>query len=243
MIRMICAVLVDLILASCQAGDIESRSYVERQDEPYSGKQEQLYRFYVELQNEAYSGQQEQLYREFSETNDSGIRDRDAYILSELWKANLLRNDIKDRLVDYHYRLVLLQVYGNYQAPNFVVRCYQTFPFPSVWTRFTPILYINNKVVWAPESPQLEKTMSVNNSTITSRIGGVVRNGDVVQYQVKIDQAINNEIVWEKTIWTNPVVAQDLKQDRENCQRVATPDIQQPQRRSNVENKDFNMKK
>ncbi len=169
-------------------------------------------RFYVELRNESYSVKQEQIYREFKDTRDAAVRERNAYILSELWKANLLSNEIKDRLVDDYYRLVLLQVYGNYQAPNFVVRCYQTFPFPSVWTRFTPTLYINGEVAWAPKDPQKGHAMSVNNSTITSRIGGVVKNGDVLQYEVKMSQEVDKQVVWEKTIWSNQVIAQGLKE-------------------------------
>ena len=193
MIRIFCAVLLALILVGCRATDVKNR-------------------FYVELRNESYSGKQEQLYREFKKTRDSGVRERNAYILSELWKASLLSNNIKDRLVDSHYRLLLLQVYGDRQLPNFVVRCYQTFPFPSVWTRFTSTLYINGEVARAPKGPQTGHAMSVNNSTITSRIGGVVKNGDILQYQIRMHQEIDKEVVWERTICSNRVVAQGLKQ-------------------------------
>jgi len=161
---------------------------------------------------EAYAAEQDGIWIEFQKTDVEAHRDRDAYILSELWKAGLLKNEIKDDLVERHYSLVLLQVYGNYQAPNFVVRCYQTFPFPSVWTDFTSTLMINGEVVRAPDGPQKEHAMSVNSSTITSRIGGVVRNGDVIQYQVRIREKQEGGTPWQMTIWTNKVVAQGLKQ-------------------------------
>lgn len=159
-----------------------------------------------------YAVEQEGLLAEFQETSISAHRDRDAYLLSELWKAGMLRPEIKEALVRSDYPLVLLQVYGNYQAPNFVLRCHQTFPFPSVWAEFTPTLYINGEVVWAPTTPETSHALSVNNSTITSRIGGVVKNGDVLQYQVKIRVTAKGEDPWETMVWSNKVVARGLKQ-------------------------------
>lgn len=167
---------------------------------------------YAVLQTiDAYAPEQEGIFAEFQETSVPAYRDRDAYILSELWKAGLLKNEIKDALVERHYSLVLLQARCNYTAMNFVVRCYQTFPFPNSWVDFTPTLYINGEVVWAPAKRQKAHAMSLNNSTITSRTGGAVKNGDVIQYQVRISPTVDEGIPWEKTIWSNKIVAQGLE--------------------------------
>jgi hypothetical protein len=105
-----------------------------------------------------------------------------------------------------------MQIYGEYQRPNFVVQCSQTFPFPGVWTHFTPTLYINGEVIDAPKKPQRAHAMSLKNSTITSRTGGALKNGDIVQYQIRMHHEVDKEVVWKRTLWTNRVVVQGLKQ-------------------------------
>jgi hypothetical protein len=87
----------------------------------------------------------------------------------------------------------------------------QTFPFPDVWVGFTPTLYKNGEVNWAPGTPQTSHAMSVNSLLITSRTGGGFENGDVIYYTIKIEQKKNDEIVWEKTIKTNEVVLRVLQ--------------------------------
>lgn len=155
---------------------------------------------------------QKQLYQEFTAARETDDRERTAHILAEHWQSNGLRKNIKDGLVDRHYRFELRQVYGENQSPNFVVRCSQTFPFPDVWTHFTPTLYINGEAVWAPKKPQTSHAMSVNNSVVTSRVGGSLKNGDVVQYQIEMLHEVDNETVWKRTLWTNQIVVQDLKE-------------------------------
>lgn len=166
---------------------------------------------YIEQKISEYEGAQFDIYSEYQSTNDITVQERSQYILSELWKEHLLDNQIKCEITNHKYRLVLLQIYGNYRIPNFVVRCIQEFPFPSVWTKFTPTLLINDEVVWAPNEPQKEHSMDINNSTITSRAGGVVKNGDVVQYKVLLQQFQGKELLWETNLYTNKVVAQGLK--------------------------------
>lgn len=166
---------------------------------------------YIEQEISEYEAAQFDIYSEYQNTKNIVIKNRNQYILSELWNENLLDNQIKNEITQNSYKLVLLQVYGKYQAPNFVVRCNHKFPFPSVWTKFTPALLINDKVAWAPEKPQQEHSMSINNSTLTSRIGGVVNNGDIIQYKVLLQQYQDEELLWETTLYTNKVVAQDLK--------------------------------
>lgn len=171
--------------------------------------------FFVAEPIENYAEWQEQILDEYETTQAESIRARNAFILSRLWKKGLLREEIKDFLVDKYYKLVLLQSYGNYQAPNWIVQCQQNFPFPSNWVRFTPTLYKNGLVKWAPDKPQKEHAMSQNSSIITSWTGGEFENGDVICYAIKIDERKNKEIVWEKIIVTNRVVLQGLKDGRD----------------------------
>jgi hypothetical protein len=134
-----------------------------------------------------------------------------------VWDKGLLKNEIKDFLVDKYYKLVLLQSYGNYSAPNWQVQCQQVFPFPSITVNFTPTLYKNGQVVWAPDKPQTAHAMSLNSSIIMSQTGGQFQNGDVIYYTIKIDQRKRNEetreieIIWEKTITTNHVALRGLR--------------------------------
>jgi len=163
---------------------------------------------------------QEQILHEHETSESESVKARDAYILSELWKKGLLRNEIKHFLVDEYYKLVLLQSYGSYHAPNWVVQCQQTFPFPSNWVRFTPTLYKNGEVEWAPDKPQKGHAMSQNSSIITSWTGGEFENGDVIFYKIKIDERRDKEVVWEKIIVTNRVVLQGLKEERDAVEQM-----------------------
>jgi hypothetical protein len=148
---------------------------------------------------------------EYEKSKDEDIRARDAFILSQLWEKDLLKSEIKDYLVDKYYKLALIQSYGNYNAPNWQVQSQQSFPFPSKWVGFTPTLYKNGEVNWAPGKPQTEHAMSQNSSMITSQTGGVFEDGDVIYYTIKIEQKKNDEIVWEKTVKTNQVVLRGLR--------------------------------
>ena len=149
---------------------------------------------------------------ELETSRNPALKAKASYILSELWRDGVLNDSIKDTLVDHYYKVTLLQVYGNYQAPNFVVQCQQSFPFPDTWTEFTPILYKNGEVEWAPPTPQRAHAMSQNSSVITSRIGGLVNNGDVLYYMIKIRQNTPQGKNWEKMVKTNEIVAHGLKQ-------------------------------
>ncbi len=162
---------------------------------------------------ETYSESQQELFETLLSSNSNSSVERNKYILSELWKFGELENELKSKITRHFFNLVLLQIYGNYQAPNFVVRSHHEFPFPSVFTRFTPELIINDKVVWSPGKPQTSHSMSSNNSTITSRIGGVVKNGDVIQYKIIIQEFRRKELKWQYEMFTNKVIAKGLK----NC--------------------------
>ncbi len=164
---------------------------------------------------------------EYEKSKDEQVKARNAFILSNLWEKGLLENDIKDFLVEQHYKLVLIQSYGNYSAPNWQVQCQHTFPFPDKWVSFTPTLYKNEQVEWAPDKPQKEHAMSQNSSIITSLTGGKYINGDVIYYSIKIEEKDKEKIVWEKTVKTNQVVLRGL----ENRHNV-------PVLKNNVENVD-----
>jgi hypothetical protein len=72
--------------------------------------------------------------------------------------------------------------------------------------------------------------MSQNSSVITSRIGGLVKNDDVLYYMIKIRQSTPQGKSWEKVIKTNEIVAQGLEQAKE--MREITPN-QSPQQTIN----------
>ena len=148
---------------------------------------------------------------EYEKNKDEDIRARDAFILNQLWNEGLLKSEIKDYLVGKYYKLALIQSYGNNSVPNWQVQSQQSFPFPSFWVSFTPILYKNGQVEWAPAEPQTVHSMAINSSTITSHTGGVFENGDVIYYTIKIEQKENDEVLWEKTIKTNEVTLKGLK--------------------------------
>jgi len=168
--------------------------------------------FFVAEPIENYAEWQEQILDEYETTQAESIRARNAFILSRLWKKGLLREEIKDFLAAKYYKLVLLQVHSKYQRPAWTVQCQQSFPFPSVWVHFTPTEYKNGEVVWAPDKPQKSLTMSVNSSTITSRTGGKYENGDVIFYEMKVQEKTRQGVVWETIIATNEVVLQGLRE-------------------------------
>jgi hypothetical protein len=139
---------------------------------------------------EDYTAEQEGVFEEFNRTEVPAYRNRDAYMLSELWQRGLLKDEIKERLVREHYQVVLVQIPSPLGVPNMEVRGRQTFTFPNIWTEFTPTLYVNDKVKWAPGKPQKAQAMSANNSTLTSWTGGEFKNGDVLRYKIELHQKV-----------------------------------------------------
>ncbi len=167
------------------------------------------------LELDTYAAEQDGLLDEFCRTSVQAFKDRSAYLLSELWRAGMLKDEIKQQLVRDHYRMVLFQVYGNDGAPNVVVRGFQTFPFPDVWTEFTPTLYRNGQVEWSPGKAQKAHVMSINNSTITSQIGGALNHGDVLQYRIVLrqsgDATVGQMRPWEVSVWSNRLLVQGIQ--------------------------------
>ena len=208
-----------LLLAACGTPGYQSNEAAHREAPPSA---EDATRAAL-LELDAYAAEQDGLLDEFQRTSVQAFKDRSAYLLSELWNAGLLRDEIKEQLVKEHYRVVLLQIYGNYGAPNFVVKGYQTFPFPEIWTEFTPTLYRNHRVEWSSDKPTTEHAMSANNCVITSRIGGVLNNGDILQYRIVMRQAdrspressgnmsADQVRPWEVSLWSNKLVVQGLE--------------------------------
>jgi hypothetical protein len=56
--------------------------------------------------------------------------------------------------------------------------------------------------------------MSQNNSTITSRIGGVLKNGDTLQYRILMRQSAPRP--WTISLWSNPIIVQGLAEGVEH---------------------------
>jgi hypothetical protein len=91
-----------------------------------------------------------------------------------------------------------------------VVDCSQTFPFPDVYTAFTPTQYLNDQVSWAPGSPQKSCSMTVTNA-LTSMAGGAFKNGDIIQYKIELMQKDTDRgRSWQKSLWSNKIELRGL---------------------------------
>jgi len=154
--------------------------------------------------------QQEAIFKEFNQTNAQATKDNDAQILSDLWRAGLLKDEIKEQLVQEHYQLVLRQLPAGNGVPGWDVRTSQTFPFPNVYTAFTPTLFSNNQVKWSPGESQTSFAMSITNAVITSMTGGVFKNGDVLQCKIDLSQTVNGRS-WQTSLKSNKITLQGLK--------------------------------
>ena len=155
---------------------------------------------------------QRKIYNEFRETQDPTVKDRDAHHLADLWHDGLLDDSIKDQLTHEYYHLVLRQIFTTDGTPCWEVRGEQAFPFPDVDTDFTPTQYVNDQIKWAPRESQLGCFMLVNNNVITSQIGGVFKNGDVLQYKIELMQTDRERgRQWQISLWSNKLVLQKLR--------------------------------
>jgi hypothetical protein len=106
---------------------------------------------------------QEIIFQAFGQTQNQLEKGRDAQVLSDFWRASLLKDEIKEPLVQEHYEFVLRQRNmsgGGISALE--MRCNHTFPFPDVHTTFTPILYVNDKV----SSPDERETLVTNRTVL-----------------------------------------------------------------------------
>jgi tetratricopeptide (TPR) repeat protein len=148
--------------------------------------------------------QQEIICRDFCASKN---QDK-AQTLADLWREGFLKNEFKERLVQEHYQLVLRQISTSGGSSSWDVRCEQTFPFPDVWTEFTPTLYVNDEVKWAPGRSQTSRSMSVTGGNpITSMSGGKFKNGDVLQYKIDLRQKPK----WQISLWTNKITLEGLQ--------------------------------
>ena len=154
--------------------------------------------------------QQEEIFKGFRQTKDPVEKDRNAQTLSDIWGAGLLSDEIRDQLVQDYFQLVLRQISPSYGVPSWIVHSSQNFPFPDIYTAFTPILYSNDQVKWSPGDPQSSCAMTATNNPIASMSGGVFKNGDILQCRVELRQTVNGR-AWRKTLWSNKIVLQGLK--------------------------------
>ncbi|MDQ6630740.1 MAG: hypothetical protein M3Y82_03160, partial [Verrucomicrobiota bacterium] len=143
-------------------------------------------------------------------TKDAVEKEHDAQTLSDLWRADLLKGEIKGQLIEKYYHLVLRQIPTKDGYPSWDVRSSQTFPFPDVYTDFTPTLYLNNQVKWSPGESQTACAMTATNNPITSMSGGEFKNGDVLQCKIDLRQKVGGQS-WQKSLWTEKITLQGLK--------------------------------
>lgn len=182
---------------------------------------------------EEYAPVQDSIYSEYCSSETQAAKSRNAYILSELWRYNHLKNELKTAITQRDYHVTLFQIFGVYKSPNFTVRNRFEFPFPPIWTKFTPRLFVNSDTMWAPERPQREHSMVITNSTITSRIGGYIYTDDTLYYEILLQHFDQNELVWETTLRTNSVVVQDVKltqADKARIEKSKKPSFGPPSR-------------
>ena len=155
---------------------------------------------------------QEKLAQKFDQAEDSADKQHSAHNLSRLWRTGFLADQTKRQLVERHYRLVLRQLPKEW--PSWEVRIEPLFPFPHVWTDFTPTLYQNGRVKWSPGRPQTSRAMDdagkPSGDPIASMGGGEFRNGDVLQCKIDLAQKVDGQ-PWQITLWTDKVVLQGLK--------------------------------
>lgn len=156
--------------------------------------------------------QQRKIYTEFCQAKDPAVKDHDAHTLSNLWHDSLLDDGIKDRLTQENYHLVLQQIFSNDGVPCWEVHCSQAFPFPDVYTAFTPTLYLNGQINWDPLESQRSCSMTVTNDSLTGQTGGDLKNGDVVQYKINLTQTDRDRgRQWQISLWSNKLVLEKLK--------------------------------
>lgn len=152
---------------------------------------------------------QEAIFATFNQSKDQAENDSNGQTLSFLWRAGLLNDEIKEQLMQKHYRIVLQQISSRDGVPSWVVHSSLTFPFPNVYTAFTPTLYLNDQVKWSPGEPQTLCAMNATNNPITSMTGGVFKNGDALQCKIDLSQTVNGK-VWSNSLWSNKIVLQGL---------------------------------
>lgn len=148
------------------------------------------------------------LYDAFSQATNKNERERLAQKLSGMWRDSTLRDEVKEKLAQEQFHVVMRQLPGR-DYPSWEANADFSFPFPDIWTDFTPTLYVNGEVRWAPGSPQLSRSMSVSGSTpLTSMSGGTFKNGDELQCKIVLRQAKK----WETTLWTNKITLEKMRQ-------------------------------
>lgn len=150
---------------------------------------------------------QEWLYKSFCQATAPTEKERLGQTLAAMWRDGTLHDDVKETLAQEQFHVVLRQL--GHDSPSWEVNVEFTFPFPDIWTEFTPTLYRNDEVKWAPGRKQTSRSMSVSGSApITSMSGGEFKNGDVLQCQIDLRQKPK----WQISLWTNKITLQGLKQ-------------------------------
>jgi hypothetical protein len=153
--------------------------------------------------------EQAKIFELFKQTQIQSDKNRDAQILSDLWRADLLKDEIKEQLVQEHYQIMLQQIPSRDGIPSWIANCRQTFPFPNVYTAFTPALFVNGQVDWAPTESQTSFGMYHTNAVIASMTGGKFKNGDILQCKIDLSQTVNGQS-WKMSLWSNKITLQGL---------------------------------
>ena len=146
--------------------------------------------------------------KEYETTTNAGLKAMNAWFLRECWQRGFLSAKVKGELLDRHFRAELYQFAAPH--PSFAAFADLTFPFPPIWTDFDPVLHVNGKP--AGTGGKSAHAMNVNQATLGSQTGGVLKNGDILQYKIKISQRDAHGELWERVIKSNPIRLDKLQE-------------------------------
>jgi hypothetical protein len=166
---------------------------------------------YAALSLPAYVDEQEGLLWEFQHSTVRAHRNRSAGLLCQLWENGQIKEEIWGQLLETHYRMCLRQIGPHSGVPSWLVRPVRTFPFMDHWTDFTPTLFCNGEIKWAPGQPQMSCGMSSTVNPIASMTGGEFKNGDVLQCRIDIVQKVGGKY-WHRSLWSNKITLGGLRQ-------------------------------
>jgi hypothetical protein len=153
------------------------------------------------------AARQADIYRAFQRSTSLEESNHNAQILSDLWRADLLADNFKDRLAQDHFHLHLAaNTSTNVGAAPWVVHTSASFPFPPfLSTSYTPTLYVNGKIKWEVRGPQTVSSMGATEVHITANTLKV-NDGDVLQCTLGLKQVVHGK-TWQKTLWSDKLAA------------------------------------
>jgi hypothetical protein len=153
----------------------------------------------------------EGLLSSYIATKDEAAKGRLAFSLSRLWSKGILQNKDKDYLTDHYYKVRLIQYSANPEL-HLWLWADQTFPFPNTTVEFRTSRIQNG--TRQRQQGALTDSLSANNLSLQYEFVGKggARNGDKICYEVTIVEKRGEKTIWERTLVSNQIVVQGLKE-------------------------------